>query len=45
MAIAPLKTRDIQVQNVNRQKRSTNFKINEEDFINTMFLRSNFFEN
>ncbi|MFJ1522147.1 spiroplasma phage ORF1-like family protein [Spiroplasma sp. ald] len=28
-----------------RQKRSTNFKINEEDFINTMFLRSSFFEN
>ena len=28
-----------------RQKRSSNFEINEEDFINTMFLRSSFFEN
>ncbi|PQM29680.1 spiroplasma phage ORF1-like family protein [Spiroplasma poulsonii] len=28
-----------------RKRRNTDFKINEEDFINTMFLRSSFFEN
>ncbi len=44
-ALKPLKASETHIQNVNRQKRSSNFEIKEEDFINTMFLRSSFFEN
>ncbi|WP_425378589.1 spiroplasma phage ORF1-like family protein [Spiroplasma endosymbiont of Polydrusus pterygomalis] len=44
-ALKPLKASETPIQNVNRQKRSSNFEVREQDFINTMFLRSSFFEN
>lgn len=43
-AFSVLEKGEVKNQTV-RKKRSTNFEIKEEDFINTMFLRSSFFEN